>query len=326
MANISDLITLQRYQEQMAQARSEKENRPYLQGIMAQGQPKGPGGIAVPQTQEEQLKDLLQFSSSAGLHPAVTEQYANLIKGTVPAGASPVDKQRSLIQLTNIGLEGKGGAYDALVNPITGEVVKSFPSVASPTSGANVRDQFVGRTQDGTNAIVFKPDTGKVELIPMPEAAQAGILPKTDKFAAASETKELAGTEVLKKQLDFIDERYKPEYVGLIDQFTGSATAYFDGDEASFRRTVSDMGDTLLRLKSGAQINEQEYARLMKIIPNFSMGEAQFKANVKDFRRTLELILSERKKAMQAGGVVERGRPDMKDFTDLSDSDLLEGF
>jgi hypothetical protein len=48
----------------------------------------------------------------------------------------------------------------------------------------------------------------------------------------------------------------------------------------------------LLRARSGAQINEQEYARLSKLVPSVTDPLPTFQAKLKDFRREAQSILS----------------------------------
>lgn len=70
-----------------------------------------------------------------------------------------------------------------------------------------------------------------------------------------------------------------------------TATTGTDPEMREIKRTTDSLGDTLLRLKSGAQINEKEYARLRKLVPDTSSPFATFQQDLELFNQELELVL-----------------------------------
>lgn len=97
---------------------------------------------------------------------------------------------------------------------------------------------------------------------------------------------------------------YKPEYVGgVMGAFGGKgsstggvrgavreATGNLTPDEVTFRQNTADIQDMLLRARSGAQINEQEYNRLTKIAPSLTDQPASYPGKLSNFLSELEKL------------------------------------
>ena len=67
------------------------------------------------------------------------------------------------------------------------------------------------------------------------------------------------------------------------------------GPEVNEMFRISDnIADMLLRARSGAQINEQEYARLRTLIPNPRLAEKKFFSDLTGFRAETQRILERR--------------------------------
>jgi len=67
-----------------------------------------------------------------------------------------------------------------------------------------------------------------------------------------------------------------------------------DDDVNEAFRISANLADILLRARSGAQINEQEYARLKKLVPNPETPLARFKSDLRGFARELNIALKRR--------------------------------
>ncbi len=124
---------------------------------------------------------------------------------------------------------------------------------------------------------------------------------------SAGEREKTASFAVLSDQIKRIKDTYKPEFVGLVSGQLGRVTQLANKDEAAFRQVINDVKDSLLRARSGAQINEQEYARLAKLVPDYTDSETQFSGKMQSFETTLNTIMAERAKAQKSGGVMNRG-------------------
>jgi hypothetical protein len=63
-------------------------------------------------------------------------------------------------------------------------------------------------------------------------------------------------------------------------------------DQVQFYAYVNDMKDALLRARSGAQINEQEYKRLVKFLPTSELPPENFMARMQRFKQQVEMMMA----------------------------------
>lgn len=89
---------------------------------------------------------------------------------------------------------------------------------------------------------------------------------------------------------------FGPVRGGIVAPFSERFTGNISDEEVQARRLMMDASDMLLRARSGAQINEQEYARLKKLLPTPDLPENVAKARMDDFERTLRVLVSERER------------------------------
>lgn len=86
------------------------------------------------------------------------------------------------------------------------------------------------------------------------------------------------------------------------EKYTGTAT----DEQVQFYSYVRDMQDALLRARSGAQINEQEFKRLAGFLPDVNVPAPTFKARLIRFEKELNNVLETKKKALVEGGYGSR--------------------
>ena len=120
-------------------------------------------------------------------------------------------------------------------------------------------------------------------------ARQAGeaIEPGTQKMVSELDTILTKGKENLKI--------FKPEFTGVVPEEMGGTGAggisgairqrmgNISDTEVRFRQNNADVSDALLRARSGAQINEQEYRRLTKIAPQTTDQPGVYKEKLRNF-------------------------------------------
>lgn len=110
-----------------------------------------------------------------------------------------------------------------------------------------------------------------------------------------------------------VKELYRPEFVGPIQGRAGavrSATVGNPEDRATFYSALQDINNTLVYLKSGKQINEQEYARLKGAMPHRNLADSDFRARMIEFEKVFNSIITERQKNM--GGYGKGSKPNLK--------------
>ena len=91
--------------------------------------------------------------------------------------------------------------------------------------------------------------------------------------------------------------------IGPVDSMAGWLASKTVGNipaVAEMRRLAGNLADMLLRARSGAQINEQEYARLVSLVPQTSDPETNFFAKLRSFRDELKRVQASR--IGQSGG------------------------
>lgn len=185
-------------------------------------------------------------------------------------------------------------------------------------------------TQKGEDPfqVPFKPDKPDFELFEDGEGNQAylkkgaavprgftrmekkggGVTINMPKAAPSGEREKLNKLFEFKSQLDRIKEQYNPKYVGRVEGVVGAGKELTgvgaDKDESKFRQVVKDIADTLLRLRSGAQINEQEYKRLSKLVPTLNLPDTVFLARLESLTKAIDHSITTRKGTLSESGFI----------------------
>ena len=124
----------------------------------------------------------------------------------------------------------------------------------------------------------------------------------------------VSGLYAARRQVANIETNLDPEFLGPI-KGTGTAFevrrrvgSYIDSPlgskEVIFRESLADAADMLLRARSGAQINEQEYKRLSGMLPRATDEEKVFRAGLLRFDNELAKSIESRIKL----GTTPRGQ------------------
>jgi len=107
-----------------------------------------------------------------------------------------------------------------------------------------------------------------------------------------------------RRQTAVVEANFSPEFLGPVK---GTQAAFearrrvgsyvgtpLGQQETTFRQSLADIKDMLLRARSGAQINEQEYARLSQMLPAATDEETVFKAGLSRFDLEMKKIIEDR--------------------------------
>lgn len=128
---------------------------------------------------------------------------------------------------------------------------------------------------------------------------QAGTMPtKPGKQAlpSAKEREQLSSLEALHNDLSFVNDLYQgggKAYVGPgISRMSaiGEKTVGLAEKNTQMRRATRAIADNLLRAKSGAQINESEYERLVSLVPMTNDPPEVFETKLQDLNREVVSI------------------------------------
>jgi hypothetical protein len=116
-----------------------------------------------------------------------------------------------------------------------------------------------------------------------------------------------------------IESLFKPAFVGPVaGRYYGVKEKFIDmpEDQVQFYSYVRDAKDALLRARSGAQINEQEYARLVKFLPDENLPEKNFISRLKRFQDQIGILQTEKAKTYSGQGYkidISTGRTESKE-------------
>ena len=152
-----------------------------------------------------------------------------------------------------------------------------------------------------------------------PGAGSVGTPTGSAKPLPAEAAKSFGDLDALRTSIGQAEKLYKEKYVGPVAGRYYSIAENIQNlpeDQVRFYAYVNDAKDALLRARSGAQINEQEYARLVKFLPTPELPPENFKARSKRFLEQVNIIMRDKKKAYEGQGYRvnfdnEPGKPSM---------------
>ena len=208
-------------------------------------------------------------------------------------------------EVENTGLPRKEDTektdHYTLKNTRTGEIksVRLSPGESVP-SGWEVTyapSVTIIPTSEGYEAIRAERGTGLTTVTTQP-TGKGKALP-------ASELKTGREFNTLKDTIGRIHENYSDDYVGPIAGRYGQLQEKWvdiPEKQAFMYADVRDLQDSLLRARSGAQINEQEYKRLVNFLPDPKLPPSQFKVRLRRFEVELESMLKNRAEELRKGG------------------------
>lgn len=187
-----------------------------------------------------------------------------------------------------------------------GEFLKDIGRWKPPTGDKPTYEVFAD--SEGNQFYVEKgttipPGARKVSpsavTINMPKAAPSGERESLNKLFEFRQKLDRIATEF---EGGFVGRLEGP--VGALKELTGLGVKE---KESAFRQVVKDIADTLLRLRSGAQINEQEYRRLTKLVPTLNLPDKVFLARLKSLTTAIDSAIKTRRGTLEESGFVAPG-------------------
>lgn len=211
------------------------------------------------------------------------------------------------------GVKGLSIEYDESGNPKVMRSPEYSPATKPVGGGASGKKPFIiprgidpesGRPvfsdsqrlghfyDDGTP---FRGQPGKLTLQSLSETA----------------TQKESGLATLKLALGKIKDSYDEKYVGPIASRLGKGKQYVEGmaepKAAQFYSAVADFRAQIMYMRSGQQINESEYQRLLSTLPNEERAPTDFTKKLEYSQKMLEEIIEARRKAAIGGGYRQTG-------------------
>lgn len=144
---------------------------------------------------------------------------------------------------------------------------------------------------------------------PQARILQAGTLPKA---ATSEEIKDIANFETMTRQFSRASELFDlvgNKAVGPVRSVINKAGQYSpipgiqtDPDVVEFYQQLNDINNQIIYLRSGKQINENEYQRLKATFPTPNLNTVAFKRRLDTFTKTFDDIKRTRRGAIEGAG------------------------
>jgi hypothetical protein len=209
-----------------------------------------------------------------------------------------------------VGTKLMGAAYQTVEGRSQfADLYKTDPKVQKLVDDQVEREAKLKFQGFNPQVVYLQTDKG---FVPMPaRGAGVGSIPigqpveGLGKPVPSDQMTKMADLDTLQKQIGDTEKLFKPEYVGPVAGRYGSMKEKLvdiPEDQVQFYATVRDMKDSLLRARSGAQINEQEYKRLVSFLPDENLPSGNFVARTKRFKNLVNQVLSSKKSEISAGG------------------------
>lgn len=154
------------------------------------------------------------------------------------------------------------------------------------------------------NKVVPVPVPGGAALNPLNKTLQAEQAEKSGTFQAMTDLVQRIREDITNPKTGQLSEEGK-SYLGPVDtptQLAASFTPKANVGFTNFHQKLADLKNQIIYLRSGKQINEQEYKRLRDSLPSEYRDESTFLSNLDNFQRTFEDVMAKRQQAFQQAG------------------------
>ena len=178
-------------------------------------------------------------------------------------------------------------------------------------AGERPYSQFVGTTVDGKNGIVFDARSGGFSIKPLPGGGN--LQPKVSPTIPTEQTTALQQVGTLKEALAQVTDLYDESYVGPIAGPAGKVADNWgvmpDSKRTEFRALNANLYNTIIYLRSGKQINEEEAKRLLDELPTMNISPTAYQAKLKKFTWELNSIERGKLRELKKAGYRNVGEP-----------------
>lgn len=234
-------------------------------------------------------------ASQLGLKEDSPEYQRFVLTGQMSTQPTPKN-----LAVDNFTDETTGDVTRVFSDPVTGQevrretlrgVAKKRPPV--PSLSATMPGTWTAEVDAGGNIVGYRNNkTLEFQTPPDSGNRRTGV--------SSGERKDLASAEVAVANLNKLEElagKLKSSIgpaAGRITAFRRDFTGGSSPEENELFQVSGMVADDLLRMKSGAQINEQEMARLQKLVPLPTQPYNTFMSNLNALRREIGMIRSAR--------------------------------
>lgn len=209
-----------------------------------------------------------------------------------------------LQSIPNRTLEQQKRLDDLLIPKAASTVVTVNPETAQRT--ASEQSEILTSFQtEADKANAADPNTNVLTVVKTNAKGQPFLAKESREKVSSTQLDKLKALKNIRDLLTNIALGYEPGFVGFADaplgkvrEVIGTASAL----EVDFRRNVKDIADTLLRNRSGAQINEIEAKRLLEIAVDLGIGDKPFISRLESFTGNIDTRIDNTIRALTAAG------------------------
>jgi hypothetical protein len=237
---------------------------------------------------------------SAPLDPNVSDMLDKMLKGEAPTtgqnGIMPT--ATAGVQSPSTGIipqEPQPKPSPAFIgdqpSTFTGKVVNAKPKPLNITESEFVANKEKYRDKDISKIISDKDSNAS--------AFGNRVLP-------TETVDKLADFNVIDSQMQRVRDNFDESFVGLAKPLFGKGKQYLQNSAtekgAKFYQNLDSIRNQIIYLRSGKQINEQEYKRLMKEFPDEYKSVTDFNAKLDNFQEVFQDIYKQRVEAYGKAG------------------------
>lgn len=233
----------------------------------------------------ENLKRERQYKQSAGPANPKIENEINYL---------PKESAESLLKLHNQNESDEAKLARARMRGEAPDKIKQLFQLADGTT--------VGVTYGGQIKPINVPNDGK--LNPMTKTLPAEQAEKSGGFEAMSDLLGRIRADVTDPTTGKLTQE-GADSIGMFDAPAGKASAYTpaaDPAKTAFYQKVQDLKNQIIYLRSGKQINEEEYKRLQASLPSEYRDDSIFLSDLSNFEKTFNDVKQKRAAALKSAG------------------------
>lgn len=244
------------------------------------------------------IRNAIELDPSTGM-PSINR--SKLVNGMIE-----VDPQRG-IQLMQTLTEHD--FRQAQINEVRLKDERERLKAARAFSAQQEKSQREQRRLDiAEEGLALRQRTAETPAQKLERSRQLGVaaaeVEKSAKPLTGEAAKSVAQLDTLLEMSDDVEALFDEKFVGQVTGRLGAArefTGEIAEQEVEFRRVTRDIKDMLLRARSGAQINEQEFKRLSNLTPSPEQPAKVFKARLRGFRRAVRQLRENRVRIATTG-------------------------
>jgi len=239
-----------------------------------------------------------------GVNPVnvASNVYHSVLAATGSQAAAQAAYQDTLFKM---GATQRAGGELGAAAAITGQPVPPAPPFAGQTAPPQAPQ--AGQQPQISQQPRPTPSGGPSQSLPLQAAREKARIAREERPLDATMAGQISALQtMLQTTLPNIRSNFNIEFLGPVRgtditfearrQIGSVVGSPVSGQETTFRTALRDAGDQLLRARSGAQINEQEYQRLRAILPKATDEPQVFMAALDRFENELKAMLEQKRR------------------------------